>query len=523
MTVEIANLQIDDYNELLTAMKSAYSNWGGGFWTGSAIARLIRKFPEGQFVVKVDDKVVGCALGLIVQYGDFGDDHTYDQITGGYSFNTFDRNGDVLYGIEVFIHPDYRGLRLGRRLYDARKELCERLNLKAIVFGGRLPNYHKYADQLTPKEYIEKVKSKEAFDPVLTFQLANDFHVKKLLRNYLPDDLESREHATLLQWDNVYYEAPNKRKLFQKEVVRLGLVQWQMRTYQGLEDMFNQVEFFVNTVSAYNADFLLMPEFFNAPLLSEYNHLPEAQAIRKVAEFTPEIRRRFHELAIKFNINIITGSMPELEDGRLHNVGYLCHRNGGIDRYEKIHVTPDEGKYWGMVGGDEILAFETDCCKIGILICYDSEFPELGRILAQQGMEILFVPFLTDTQNSYYRVRHCAQARAIENECYVALSGSTGNLPRIKNMDIQYAQSAVLTPCDYPFPTNGIKAEATPNTEMVLIADVDLSSLKELHHYGSVKNLKDRRTDLYEVRVLSGSTEDNTPEPPADGAQVFPG
>jgi len=122
-------------------------------------------------------------------------------------------------------------------------------------------------------------------------------------------------------------------------------------------------------------------------------------------------------------------------------------------------------------------------------------------------MEILFVPFLTDTQNAYYRVRHCAQARAIENECYVAISGSTGNLPKIKNMDIQYAQSAVLTPCDFMFPTNGIKSEATPNTEMVLIADVDLSLLKELHHYGSVKNLKDRRKDLYAVHII----------PPADG------
>jgi predicted amidohydrolase len=161
-----------------------------------------------------------------------------------------------------------------------------------------------------------------------------------------------------------------------------------------------------------------------------------------------------------------------------------------------------------MTGGSEIRAFDTDCGMIGILICYDIEFPELSRILADQGVDILFVPFLTDTQNGYMRVRHCAQARAIENECYVVIAGAVGNLPNVNNMDIQYAQSALLTPSDFPFPTNGVKAETTPNTEMVLIADVDLNLLKELHARGSVRNLLDRRSDLYRIEQL-GLPHDN--------------
>ena len=96
-------------------------------------------------------------------------------------------------------------------------------------------------------------------------------------------------------------------------------------------------------------------------------------------------------------------------------------------------------------------------------------------------------------------MRHCAQARAIENECYVAIAGSVGNLPNVENMDIQYAQSMVFTPCDFAFPSNGIKAEATTNTEMILIADVDLDLLRELHTRGSVRNLNDRRTDLFSL------------------------
>ena len=113
---------------------------------------------------------------------------------------------------------------------------------------------------------------------------------------------------------------------------------------------------------------------------------------------------------------------------------------------------------------------------------------------------LLFVPFLTDTQNGFSRVRHCAQARAIENECYVAIAGSVGNLPKVQNMDIQFAQSMVFTPCDFAFPTNGVKAEATQNSEMILIADVDIDLLRELNQFGSVRNLKDRRLDLFELR-----------------------
>ena len=194
--------------------------------------------------------------------------------------------------------------------------------------------------------------------------------------------------------------------------------------------------------------------------------------------------------------------MPYVKgDGSLYNVGFLIRRDGTDEMYEKIHVTPDEMKCWGLNGGSTIRTFDTDCGKIGVVICYDVEFPELSRLLAAQGMQILFVPFMTDTQNAYARVRICAQARAIENECYVVIAGSVGNLPRVHNMDIQYAQSAVFTPCDFPFPNDGRRAEATPNTEMILVADVDLNSLSQLHTYGSVRNLLDRRTDLYEVKV----------------------
>ena len=451
-------------------------------------------------VIKVNGQLAGCALSITVDYDSFEEYHTYKDITGNYTFDTHQTKGDVLYGIDVFIKPDYRGLRLGRRLYDYRKELCERLNLRGIAFGGRIPNYHKFSDAMSPKEYIEKVRRREIHDPVLNFQISNDFHPTRVMKGYLEGDDASGEFAVLLEWDNIYYEKKTKKAFTKKKVVRLGLVQWQMRLYKDLDELMQQAEYFIDAVSGYRCDFALFPEFFNAPLMAENNHMSESEAIRELAIHTEGIVQKFSELAISYNINIITGSMPEIKDDLLYNVGYLCKRDGTLERFEKLHVTPDEAKVWGMQGGSELRAFDTDCGKIGILICYDSEFPELSRLLADEGMDILFIPFLTDTQNGYSRVRNCAQARAIENECYVAIAGSVGNLPKVHNMDIQFAQSMVFTPCDFAFPANGIKAEATPNTEMILIADVDIDLLRELNQFGSVRNLRDRRTDLFDLK-----------------------
>ncbi|WP_157207883.1 carbon-nitrogen hydrolase family protein [Mariniflexile maritimum] len=498
--IELKYLTLEDYQELKDVMIEAYANMPGSYWRKYHIKSLIEKFPEGQVVIKVNGQLAGCALSIILDYNQFDDHHTYEDITGNFTFSTHTNRGDVLYGIDVFIKKEYRGLRLGRRLYDYRKELTERLNLRGIAFGGRIPNYHKYANQLSPKEYIEKVRRKEIHDPVLNFQISNDFHPSKILKGYLQGDIASNEFAVLLEWDNIYYEKKTNKAITKKKIVRLGLIQWQMRLYKGMEELMQQAEFFIDSVSAYRSDFALFPEFFNAPLMADHNHMSESEAIRELATHTPSIVKKFSEFAISYNINIITGSMPELRGDLLYNVGYLCKRDGSTERYEKLHVTPDEAKVWGMQGGNELRTFDTDCGKIGILICYDSEFPELSRILADEGMDILFVPFLTDTQNGYSRVRHCAQARAIENECYVAIAGSVGNLPKVHNMDIQFAQSMVFTPCDFAFPANGIKAEATTNTEMILIADVDIDLLRELNQFGSVRNLRDRRKDLFELR-----------------------
>ena len=496
--IVLRTIESSDYPELAELMNLVFPDVGGA-WPRLTIMDLIHQFPEGQICIEDDGQLVAAALTIKVEYSRFSHSHLYTDIVDENNVIQHNPIGDALYGLDVLVHPDHRGLRLGRRLYDARKELCRTLNLKAILAGGRVPNFYQYANEIDLPAYVERVKKKELHDPILSFQLRNGFSVKRLMRSYLPEDEASKGYATLLEWSNFYYEEDCESiHDAEKTLVRIGVVQWQMRRLESIEDFFDQAEFFISSLANYKADFALFPEFFNAPLMGlEQSESDHVRAIRFLAGFSEQIKDRFAQMALTYNINIIAGSIPVLEDDQLYNVSYLMQRDGEINTQCKIHITPHEERDWVLTGGNEIGVFETDAGKVGILICYDSEFPELGRMMAEKGVQIIFVPFWTDTKNGYQRVKICGQARAIENECYVAIGGSVGNLPAVDNVDIQYAQSAVFSPSDINFPHDATITEASANTEMVIFADVDLTKLKQLNTEGSVTNLRHRRLDLY--------------------------
>ena len=500
--LELRHLTLADYGDVKELMDVVYAQVGGA-WPIKNYEAQLRVFPDGQICIEDKGKVIAVALSLIVDYEQFGDKHTYDEITGDAYLSTHDPKGDVLYGVDVFVSPAYRGLRLGRRLYDARKELCKNLNLKSIMAGGRIPHYVEHADKMTPYEYVAAVKSKDLYDPILTFQISNGFEVKQILKAYLPEDKASKGFATLLQWHNMYYNAEKPGLLGgHRNTARIGCVQWQMRYFHDVAELLQQAEYFIDALSDYNCDMALFPEFFHAPLMGILPAETSIDAIWNLATYTEEILSEMSRLAVAYNINVIAGSMPVVEEDELYNVSYLCHRDGRVDSQYKLHPTPHEKKDWIMQGGNRLQAFDTDFGKVGILICYDVEFPELGRLLRDQDIQVLFVPFWTDTKNGYLRVRRCAQARAIENECYVAIAGSVGNLPKVDNVDIQYGQSAVFSPSDFSFSHDAIVSETTPNTEMTLIVDLDFDKLTQLQKEGSVRNYLDRRRDLYRVEWI---------------------
>ena len=98
------------------------------------------------------------------------------------------------------------------------------------------------------------------------------------------------------------------------------------------------------------------------------------------------------EFAISYNVNIVGGRMPLVEDEKLYNAAYLYRRDGTSEEFRKIHITPNEVRHYGMVGGYEVRTFDTDCGKIGMVICYDVEFPELGRLLARRACKFSLSP-----------------------------------------------------------------------------------------------------------------------------------
>jgi predicted amidohydrolase len=198
-----------------------------------------------------------------------------------------------------------------------------------------------------------------------------------------------------------------------------------------------------------------------------------------------------------------------MEGERLFNSAYLFRRDGSTDKQRKLHITPNERRWWGVQPGEQLRVFESDRGRIAILPGYDVEFPELGRMAYDQGARILFVPTNTDERHDYLRVRYCAQARCIENPVFVVLSGCVGNLPDVEHADIHYAQSAILTPSDFYFSRDGIAAECQENIETVIFADVDVEMLRRHRRKGTVLNWLDRRTDLYRIRYdSSGEARD---------------
>jgi predicted amidohydrolase len=284
--------------------------------------------------------------------------------------------------------------------------------------------------------------------------------------------------------------------------VRICCVQYRLRKIKSFDDFANQVEFFIDVAEDYNSDFVLFPELLTTQLISTMKEKKPKSAVKALTELTPKYVSLFKRLAKRYKINILAGSHFTNGKINVYNTAYLFRRDGTFETQRKIHVTPTERKYWGISPGKKITTFDTDCGRIAILNCYDSEFPELARIVTLKGAKILFVPYSTDDRHGFIRILRCVQARAIENQVYVATAGIVGNLPHVKNMDdIRYAQSGIYTPSDFPFPRDGIAGECEANVETVVIADVDLEVLKRNRKSGTVKQLMDMRKDLYETRI----------------------
>ena len=177
----------------------------GNIWHPEELESHVRIFPQGQFVaVEPDGTVVGSASSLIVTLNPEYAEHTWIGITANGMFTNHNHNGDSLYGADISTHPKFRHEGIGKMLYNARKELVIRLNLRRMIGGGRLFNYCEYADKISALEYAYRVIKGELRDPVLSFELDNEFKFIKILPNYL-NDTRSLNYASFIEWLNPKY------------------------------------------------------------------------------------------------------------------------------------------------------------------------------------------------------------------------------------------------------------------------------------------------------------------------------
>lgn len=509
MKISIRRWRESDIPEIMNVQRKAYPNFARADLCDERNYHYqFKAFPDGQYLAEIDNSIVGYATALIVQLDDDSPWYSYAEITGMGTFSTHNPAGDTLYGADIAVLPEWRGKGVAARLYTARKRILARFNLRRMVAGGRIPGYIEFAGRMTPEEYVHKVQDGQLSDMALSAHLKAGYEVKGVHMDYLSDE-DSLNYATFLELLNPKFNA-ERRKIAVTPIkapvrkVRVCAAQYQMRRIADWGDLEQQADFFIQTANEYHCHFVVFPELFTAQMFSAMSaDYDTVRAVQELSGYTGRYIDFFSRRARETGLFIIAGSHPVKAEEGIRNVAHLFCPSGEVHTQDKLHITPGERKHWGIQPGDGLKIFDTGLARIAIQVCYDIEFPEISRLLTLAGVEVVFVPFSTDERKSYMRVRHTAQARAVENMIFVVLSGNIGNLPQVKSFLINYGQAAILTPSDIGFPLNGVVAEAEPNSETVVIADLNLADLAQQRELGSVTPLIDRRTDLYELKARS--------------------
>lgn len=499
---------------------AAPGNAAAGNWEAGHVASQLAAFPDGQLGVEVDGKLVGVCASLIVHLGRDGyRPHTHAGITDGGYFYNHDPSADTLYVARLCVAPAWQPFGIATELVRELQSLCQKLGLRRLV---GVVAASAAASPVSSDANLRQVFAAREFAGVAT------------LRGYHHTS-DGPADVQLMEWVNDGYQ-PARRT---PGVVRLAMVQHRMRGVRNFEAFARQIEYFVEAARGYNAAFVLFPEFTSMQLLSTEGlaGLPSRAGVSLLTEQANAVFSLFARLAKQHGLTIIGGSHPvaiaketasngnvtaygdaavsggtAISGGAavsggmatnsetvIHNVCPIALPDGRVFMQPKLHITPSEREAWDIVGGNRLAVLETPVAKIGVLICYDSEFPEAARHLADQGVDILFVPYCTDDRQGHLRVRWCCQARAVENQIYVATAGVIGNLPGAAGMDVHYGRAAVFTPSDFSFARDGIQAEADPNVETLLVTDLDLANLYRAREHGSVRPRRDRRPDLFEM------------------------
>ena len=240
---------------------------------------------------------------------------------------------------------------------------------------------------------------------------------------------------------------------------------------------------------AADCDLLVFPEYGAMELASLGGRAVAADleaSLHEVARHEPARDALHAELAARHGVHILAASGPHFEGQRPVNRAVLYGPQGRIGHQDKQIMTRFEREDWDVVGAPGLRVFDTSVGRLGVLICYDAEFPLLGRVLAEAGVQIILVPSCTDTIAGYNRVRIGAMARALESQCVVVQSPTVGNVDWSPAIDENRGAAGVYAPADGFWPESGVIAEGGMDAPGWVKAEVDLDLVAESRRNGRV-------------------------------------
>lgn len=275
--------------------------------------------------------------------------------------------------------------------------------------------------------------------------------------------------------------------------IRIAAVPFQAGPVDCFDDFADHVSRLAEKAALEDPDFLVFPELFTSELLNSFEEQDIVEKFARLTKYTEDYLRLFRGLAEDKGFHIVGGSHLREAAGKFYNTAHLFTPDGEVREQRKCHLVPLETAW--TTPGDRLEVFETEKVRLGILTCYDLEFPESARLMTLRGADLLISPSATLEEQGYWRVRHCGHARCIEDQVYVVHCSLLGNVAGIPF----WGMASVLTPCDTGFPAKGIAAESPLNEETIVTADLDLEKLYEHRTRGTVSTLKDRRWDVLEA------------------------
>ncbi len=292
-------------------------------------------------------------------------------------------------------------------------------------------------------------------------------------------------------------------------MIRIAACQYAIELHESWEAYASHLEGLCAEAAATGAKLLVLPEYAGLVLAGQLPPEKRSDLQASIVGIQPLLqdwRALCAGIAAKLGVYLQPGSLPVRDaDGRFRNRAWLFGPGGELGFQDKLIMTRFEREQWGIVAGEGLKVFDTALGRLGILICYDNEFPLLARTLAEGGADLILAPSCTDTEAGYNRVRIGAQARALENQIAVLQSPTVGYAPWSPALDENIGRAGLYVPPDYGMPSNGVIAESPelcPSTSQWLICDLDLDEVRRVRAQGQVFTRRDWPEQFGQAQLL---------------------